>query len=271
MTRSLYLVISLSLYIVVTLSWWKPKPGSTWQWQLGGNSVDTSYDVDMYDIDMFDTPQSTIDKLHKEGIIVICYVDVGTWENWRPDADDFPDSVKGLPVDGWTGERWLDIRQWDILGPIMENRFDLAVNKSCDGIEPDNIDGYSNPTGFPLTPSEQLSYNKNISIQVHNRSMSVGLKNDVGQIKQLQPYFDWALNEQCYQYNECDGYSEFLDNDKAVFGCEYQGDAAKFCPAEDLNGKNISRLGKNLDLDSCVLFCLDYPCNVPTCLKKIHN
>ena len=91
-----YLLIIASFQIVINNAWWKPKPGTTWQWQLSGDTIDTSYDVHMYDVDLFDTPQKTIDELHKDGRIVICYVDVGTWENWRPDADEFPDSVKGI-------------------------------------------------------------------------------------------------------------------------------------------------------------------------------
>ncbi len=184
-------------------------------------------------------------------------------------ANQFPDSVKGNGVDGWAGEKWLDVRQWNILGPLMEQRMDLAVNKSCDGMEPDNIDGYENDSGFPLKASDQLTYNKNIAAAAHARNLSVGLKNDVDQIKQLQPYFDWALNEQCYQYNECGAYSAFINNNKAVFGCEYRGSASKFCGAAKNDG--ISRIGKNLDLDSCALFCWDYEKDgkVPSCLKNI--
>ena len=66
-------------------------PGTSWQWQLSG-IIDTSFDVQMYDIDLFNTDQSVIDQLHNDGRIVICYFCGGSWEDWRPDAGQFPDS-----------------------------------------------------------------------------------------------------------------------------------------------------------------------------------
>ncbi|XP_033755768.1 uncharacterized protein LOC117338523 [Pecten maximus] len=57
--------------------------------------------------------------------------------------------------------------------------------------------------------------------QAHHRDLSVGLKNDVGQVADLEPYFDWALNEECMDYNECDQYGPFLHNHKAVFHVQY--------------------------------------------------
>lgn len=255
---------------MLTSGYWQPEPGTTWEWQLdNSDDLDMSYNVTMYDVDLFDTPQSDIDKLHDLGKIVICYIDVGTYESWRPDNTSFPSSVKGNPVDGWEGEKWLDIRQWSILGPIMTNRMDIAVNKSCDGMEPDNIDGYTNDNGFNLTYHDQFIYNRNISLEAHKRGLSIGLKNDIDQIDDLEPYFDWALNEQCYQYDECDGYSTFIDSNKAVFGCEYKGKASKFCSAASED--EISRIGKNMDLESCAMFCFEYEQdgNVPSCLDHI--
>ena len=45
----------------------------------------------------------------------------------------------------------------------------------------------------------------------------VGLKNDVDQISELLPDFDFAVNERCFEYNECDGYAEFIATGKAGF------------------------------------------------------
>ena len=153
---------------------WQPTPGTSWQWQLSG-TIDTSYDVEMYDIDLFDTPQAILDELHGDGRIVICYMSAGSYEEWRPDAGDFPEEVLGEPLDDWPGERWLDISRIDLLGPIMTARMDLAVQKECDGIEPDNIDGYTNNTGVPLTAEDQLTYNIWLANQAHQRGLSIGL------------------------------------------------------------------------------------------------
>ncbi|MFZ0544867.1 MAG: endo alpha-1,4 polygalactosaminidase [Candidatus Promineifilaceae bacterium] len=224
---------------------WQPTPHTSWQWQLTG-TIDTSYDVDMYDIDLFDVPQAVIDELHDDGSVVVCYFSAGSYENWRPDAGDFPTAVLGDPLDGWPGERWLDIRRIDLLGPIMTARMDLAMEKACDGVEPDNVDGYANDSGFPLTADDQLTYNRWLSGEAHQRGLSIGLKNDLDQITQLLPYFDWVLNEQCFQYDECELLLPFVAANKAVFGVEYEGDPDDVCP--QANGYNFDWLFKDIDL-----------------------
>jgi hypothetical protein len=233
---------------------WQPAPLTLWQWQLTG-TIDTSVDVAMYDVDLFDTSQTVINTLKGDGRVVICYFSAGSWEDWRPDAGDFPESVKGSDLNGWPGEKWLDIRELGILGPIMEARMDVAVAKRCDGVEPDNVDGYQNSTGFPLTAQDQLAYNSFLANEAHQRSLSVGLKNDVDQIPDLLPLFDWALNEECNQYSECHTLAPFVVAGKAVFGVEYEGDPAVFCPL--MNASSYSFLKKTWDLDAWRLDCQD--------------
>lgn len=226
---------------------WQPAPGTSWQWQLSG-PIDISFDVQMYDIDLFDVPQEVMDQLHADGRVVICYFSAGSWEAWRPDADQFPESVLGNPLEGWPGERWLDIRQMDVLGPIMGARMDLAVQKGCDGVEPDNVDGYSNHSGFPLTYQDQINYNVWLATAAHSRGLSIGLKNDLDQIADLLPYFDWALNEQCFQFAECETLLPFVQAGKAVFGVEYYGRLRTFCPRA--NAMDFDWLKKRLELDA---------------------
>lgn len=231
---------------------WHPTPGTSWQWQLSGE-IDTSFDVAMYDIDLFDTPQSVINTLHEEGRIVICYFSAGSHEEWRPDAAQFPTEVLGAPLDGWEGERWLDIRRIDLLAPIMTARLDLAVQKGCDGVEPDNVDGYTNESGFPLSGDDQLAFNRWLAQEAHTRALSIGLKNDLAQISQLVNEFDWALNEQCFEYDECETLLPFIEVGKAVFGVEYTGNPDEFCP--QANALNLDWLAKNLELDAYQVSC----------------
>ncbi len=241
---------------------WRPAPGTTWQWQLQG-AIDTSFNVQVYDIDLFDVPQSVIDQLHQARRKVICYLSAGTFEPWREDAHKFPEQVKGKPLDPPFGtEKWLDIRRIDILGPIMQARLQLAKDKRCDAVEPDNVDGYTNNSGFPLTAQNQLDYNRWLAAEAHKRGLSVGLKNDVDQVAQLQPDFDWALNEQCFEYAECATLRPFIQAGKAVFGVEYgnpdnPNDQNKFlsdvCPSA--KAEQFSWLLKDLDLDARRFAC----------------
>lgn len=191
----------------------------TWQWQLRG-PVNTAYDVDVYDIDLFNTDPSIIASLHERKKKVICYFSAGTYEEWREDAGNFPKEALGNELDKWEGERWLDIRN-EAVRNIMLSRLDLAKMKGCDGVEPDNVDGYTNNTGFDLTAVDQLAYNKFLATQAKARGLSIGLKNDLSQIEKLEPYFDFAVNEQCHKYNECDYLLPFIRNNKPVFNAEY--------------------------------------------------
>jgi len=136
---------------------WRPAPGTTWQWQLTG-TVDTSVDADVYDLDLFTTSAATVDTLHRAGRKVVCYVSVGSSEDFRPDHGRFPAEVIGKG-NGWEGERWLDVRRLEVLTPIMATRFDLCRAKGFDGVEPDNVDGYANDTGFGVTAAQQLAFN----------------------------------------------------------------------------------------------------------------
>jgi hypothetical protein len=248
-----YLPIVMNRYSQSTPdNWWKPSPGTSWQWQLSG-AIDTTPDVKMYDIDLFDAPQAVIDQLHRDGRVVICYFSAGTYEDWRPDKDAFPAEVLGKSMPEWPSERWLDISQIDLLNPVMSARLNLAVQKNCDGVEPDNVDGYVNDTGFSLDFADQYAYNIWLAEQAHNRGLSVGLKNDLEQINVLLSYFDWALNEECFTYQECDLLLPFVAAGKAVFGVEYSLDPVDFCP--QVNDMDFDFLKKNLELDAWRLAC----------------
>jgi hypothetical protein len=226
---------------------WIPDQATSWQWQLT-TPVDQSVDAMMYDIDLFENDVTVISSLHAKGRKVICYFSAGSWEEWRPDATSFPSNVIGADLDAWPGEKWLDIGNLAVLGPIMTERLDLAVQKGCDGVEPDNVDGYSNKTGFPLTASNQIDYNRFIAAESHKRGLSVGLKNDLDQVNTLLPDFDWALNEQCFEFDEYDMLVPFAKAGKAVFNVEYNLPTEEFCP--QANDMNFNSLKKNLDLDS---------------------
>ncbi|MFJ6082126.1 endo alpha-1,4 polygalactosaminidase [Streptomyces sp. NPDC092369] len=206
---------------------WQPRPAVAWQWQLSGR-LDTSVDVPVYDIDGFDQPKSAVSALHAKGRKVICYLSTGAYEDWRPDAKKFPTSVLGKG-NGWDGERWLDIRRTDVLEPLMAARIDMCREKGFDAVEPDNMDGYKNRTGFPLKATDQLRYNRLIAKLAHDRGMSVGLKNDLDQIPQLVGDFDFAVNEQCAQYGECADLTPFIKAGKAVFHVEYELPTSRFC------------------------------------------
>jgi hypothetical protein len=200
--------------------WYRPTVDTTWQWQLTG-TINQDYDVDVYDIDLFDTSAETISELKSSGKKVFCYFSAGSAENWRSDFDKFNSSSLGKPLDGWKGERWLDIRAKDV-SDVMLARLDLAVLKGCDGVEPDNVDGYSNKTGFKLTKKDQLAFNKFIANEAHARNLTVALKNALELADKLVDYYDLTINEECHFYKECDDLSVFTEQGKPIFNAEYK-------------------------------------------------
>jgi hypothetical protein len=229
-----------------TVDWWHPVRGLSWQWQLSGK-LDQTAKVDVYDVDAFETPATAVSTLHSAGRKAICYVNVGARENWRPDAGRYPAAVLGKAMDGWPGERWLDIRRWDVLQPILADRFAMCRRNGFDGVEPDNADGYANSTGFKLTATDQLTFNRNVAGLAHGLGLAVGLKNDVEQAKALLPSFDFAVNEECVRYNECGSLSGFITANKPVFHVEYDLSVTQFCPKARSLGFSSMRKHEELD------------------------
>lgn len=66
-----------------------------------------------------DDAQDTIDTLHDKGKVVVCYISIGSVEEWRYDFEDFPEEAVGKPLEGWEGERWLDINNQVIYCPMV--------------------------------------------------------------------------------------------------------------------------------------------------------
>jgi hypothetical protein len=239
---------------------WVPQVGDTWQWQLKG-TINTSYDVNVYDIDLFDSTVATIQGLHDDGRRVVRYFSAGSYEDWRPDAGDFNSADLGNSLDGWDSYRWLDIRSTNVRN-IMAARLDQAVQKGCDGLEPDNVDGYSNPTGISLTAADQLDYNRFLAQQAHQRNLAVALKNDVDQAADLAGDFDFTINEECHTYEECDALNVFITAGKPVFNAEYAdqyvNDAdARQSLCNDALAQGMHTLVLPLDLDDSFRYSCD--------------
>jgi hypothetical protein len=233
-------------------NWYKPAVSASWQWQLTG-TVDTSHNVDIYDIDLFESSVALIQQLQSSSVKVICYFSAGSYEVWRSDAGSFKEADLGNNLDGWDGERWLDVRSSNVQS-IMKSRLDLAVTKGCDGVEPDNMDGYTNASGFNLTSSDQLAFNRMIANEAHTRGLSVGLKNDLDQINNLVAYYDFAVNEQCFEFSECDTLAQFINNGKAVLNAEYKKEyfndaSVRDALCSDSLGRQFSTLILPLALD----------------------
>lgn len=230
---------------------WQPKPGVKWQIQLMDTFDAASMDADIYDIDLFDNDHDTIAKIHEGGRRVICYFSAGTYEDWRADKNSFTPSDLGNELE-WPGERWLNLNSNNVRD-IMKNRLDLALQKGCDGVDPDNIDAYSNENGLGLTEADSIDFLDFLSSESHSRGMSIGLKNGGDIIGSVIEKMQWSVNEQCAEYQECDTYAAFTEVNKPVFHIEYvdmgsesesDSESGSDSDSEEVNHKLKSRATK---------------------------
>lgn len=233
-----------------------PETGASFSWLLGA-AGDPPF-ADVIDLDLFDASASDVATLKAKGAYLVCYINVGAFEDWRPDKNAFPAQAIGKRYDGWAGERWLDIRQIDALGPVLKRRFKLCKDKGFDAVEPDNLDGFETMSGFPLTRADQIRFNRWIAAEAHALDLGIGLKNVPDQLLELAGSFDWALLEDCFDQGWCAEYAPFRASGKAVFAVEYTDngvDFGAFCAQMKTLG--FSGLLKNRSLDQFEKRCPD--------------
>lgn len=198
-------------------------------------------DPTVFDIDGFDntgtdngyessslrsSDSPVVAELHALGDHVICYIDVGTAENWCPDYKKFPAALLGKS-NGWPGERWLDTNpngpDCATLSKIMASRFEMCARNGFDAVEPDNLDGPENDTGFNITVAEGDEYAEWVANEVHSLGMSVAQKTFEDQSAVLEPYRDFVIEEQCLLYGDCTDLAPYYEHAKAVLEAEYSG------------------------------------------------
>ncbi len=182
----------------------------------------------MFALDLFSTTIEDVQRLRTLDRRLICQVQAGTYEEARPDAARFPAAVLGAKA-GTAGERWLDIRQWSTLEPVLADRFRLCRGKGFEAVMPTHLDGYAQRSGFPLTFDGQLVFNRNLATLAREIGLSPGLTNDLDQVTALEPDFDFAVNEECFHRRECHRLLPFINAGKPVFHVEYLGSTRDFC------------------------------------------
>ncbi len=169
-----------------------------------------------------------------------------------PRQDDFPDEVIGRPIDGWPGEKYLDIRALDVIGPIMIARLELCKAKGFDAVDPDNVDAYEigNGTGFPLTRAHAIRYMRFLAREARRLGLAIGLKNATSISDDVLDVMDFAVTEDCFDQGWCRDLRNFIDAKKPVFAIEYTDNGivfADFC--EQAARFGLSPLLKKRKLD----------------------
>jgi endo-alpha-1,4-polygalactosaminidase (GH114 family) len=173
----------------------------------------------------------TVAAMKARGTRTICYVSVGSVEDWRADLAAFPAAVIGKPLGDWPGERYLDIRRLDVLLPIMAARFRACRAAGYDGVSPDNMDLFEADTGFPLTEADGIAYIRALAGIAHDLELSVGQKNVPQLSAALVEFMDWAQVESCFQWGFCAEMAPYVAAGKPVFAIEYTDSGIDFAAA----------------------------------------
>ena len=232
------------------------------------------YDIDLYvDTNIsgdgnFVMNTAGVDAIHARGRHALCYLSAGDIESFRPDYQAFVDfdaqcghCLIGKPFSRtFSDEFWANINddqgQSDFMLQMMEQRVQKCAAAGFDGIEFDVVDAYAQGqtvTGWDISYATQLDYDQRLANLAHTYGMTVALKNDLGQLTDLMPYFDYAINEQCFQFEECDnnpppGYPAWVAAGKAVFQVEYRRSPRRFCPLANAANYNSIKKGASFNL-----------------------
>jgi endo-alpha-1,4-polygalactosaminidase (GH114 family) len=244
---------------------WKPVAGTTWNYELLNVVNDTSADAEVWDIDLFNNDDTVISDLQAAGKKVLCYFSAGSYENWRPDKDKFKDSELGKPLSGWEGERWLDTKSQNVR-KIMQARLDMAVDKKCNGVEPDNVDAYDNDNGLDLSEPDAADYVTFLANEAHSRNLSVALKNAGNIVPTVIDIVEYSVQEQCIEFKNCEQFMPFIKANKPVFHVEYpKGDNTnnnnlvatdtRTSICDDSAAAGFSTIIKNMNLDNFIESC----------------
>lgn len=238
---------------------WIPGPVPSWQWQLTW-PVNTTINAAVYDIDYDGSGsgspaqvKAVVTMLHGQGRRAVCYLETAGWENYRPDAKSYPNFILGRAIDGWAGEKYVDVRQRAILEPILKKRFQQCRDAGFDGVETDIDDTYTANTGFRLTEADLVTFNSWVADDIHALGMAWFFKNGINGddfITTLLPKMDGTVNEQCWEYGECAALAPVIAAGKPVLNTEYIGSKAAVCPQAATLGTTTMR--KPLSLSAAV-------------------
>ena len=244
--------------------------------QFGGSCVHP----DVFDIDLYvdgrvsgndhTVGTAAVRAIHDRGAHAVCYLSAGTAERFRPDYHRYVEfdrshhhSLLGKPFsDRFSNEYWLNLAnrrgQRDFVLRRVEARTEKCARAGFDGVEYDVVDAYAQGrrvTGWRISAHDQLVFDRALAAIAHRNGLSGGLKNDLGQVPKLEPDFDYAINEQCFQYRECannpaPGYRAFIDAGKAVFGVEYRIRPQAFCGRAASLGISAIKKASDFSLDA---------------------
>ncbi len=229
---------------------------NSWDWQLS-EPFNLTRNVSIFDTDPDSVTAAQVRAMNARGIKTICYVSVGTVENYRDDVGVFPNSVIGRTYGDWPDEKFLDIRQLDILLPIMTARFQRCKDMGFDAIEPDNMDVYNNDSGFSLSEADGVNYILALAKVAHGMGLEIGQKNVSDITDQLVDTMDFVITEGCFVDGWCEEVAAYAHSGKDILAAEYTDSNINWQNAcAFAQNNNILMILKDRDLTAALQTCL---------------
>jgi hypothetical protein len=230
----------------VAASWAPPPANATFDYQIG----------EPY------TPPAGVTVVSRDhdataaaGIYNICYVnafqaqtaDASWWKTNHPDLL-LHDKNGNLVIDKDWNEILLDYStaaKRAGLTTIVGGWIDQCASKGFKGVEPDNLDSYTRSKSL-LTESEAVAYAASLTSYAHGKGLAVAQKNDadLSTANAKQAGFDFAVAEQCADYDECQSYTATYGNHVIVI--EYS--QSKFTKACNAYGSTLSIVLRDVDV-----------------------
>ncbi|MEU8859566.1 endo alpha-1,4 polygalactosaminidase [Streptomyces umbrinus] len=163
------------------------------------------------------------------GLYNICYVNA--FQAQPDEQDDWPadlllrDKKGKVVVDGDWDEALLDIgtpAKRERVAARINEWIDGCADKGYDAVEPDNFDSFTRSRGL-LSAADATAFIKLLSDHAHSRGLAIGQKNTVELAGQRgRTGLDFAVAEECGEYDECGEYAEAFDDRVVVI--EYTDD-----------------------------------------------
>ncbi|AHH97295.1 endo alpha-1,4 polygalactosaminidase [Kutzneria albida] len=153
------------------------------------------------------------------GLYNICYVN--GFQSQPADRRDWLEQRRDLVVNGVDGqplvdEKWPEELILDTsteakrkrLVEVVERGVKVCAQKGFRAVEIDNLDSYSR-SGGQLRAEDNLALATALAQVVHANGMAIGQKNAAEfSAKGKQAGFDFAVAEECVQFQECGSYTE---------------------------------------------------------------
>lgn len=153
------------------------------------------------------------------GLYNICYVNA--FQAQPDERDDWPadlllrDKKGKVVVDGDWDEALLDIgtpAKRERVAARIDEWIDGCAEKGYDAVEPDNFDSFTRSRGL-LSAADATAFIKLLSDHAHARGLAIGQKNTVELAGQRgRTGLDFAVAEECGEYDECGEYAEAFDD-----------------------------------------------------------